>query len=58
MSLSEFWKLIKKSNMANVTAGIVLVSGMLILALLKRPDGILFIVGGASTYLWNLRKDA
>jgi len=55
--MSEFWKLVKKSTMANVTAGIVLVSGMVILALLKKTDGILLIVGGASTYLWNLKKE-
>ena len=55
--MNELWKLLKKATVANATAGIVLISGMVILALMNRPDGILLITGGASIYLWNLKKE-
>ena len=43
--------------MANITSSVVLMAGMYILYLMERPDGILLIIGGASTYLWNLKKE-
>ena len=55
--MSELWDLLKKATVANVTSGVVLMVGMYILYLMDKPDGILLILGGASTYLWNLKKE-
>ena len=55
--MNEIWDLLKKATVANVTSGVVLMAGMYILYLMEKPDGILLIIGGASTYLWNLKKE-